>query len=129
MDQQQGEKIEPMLEGQPPAATDAGLSVSSVLSVSFGAENYTVPSFARAFPRDEALDTLVRAFVSGNYNLVRVQAPELALHATDPAVRDAARMLHHRIKADPLLKIILVAAVMLLAVMAAWWITHDGGVS
>ena len=92
-------------------------------------ENSAVPSFARAFPRDEALDDLVRAFVSGNYDRVRKEAPELALRATDPTVQEAARTLSERIRPDPLSKIILLAAVMLLAVMAAWWITHDGGVS
>ncbi|WP_394848157.1 hypothetical protein LZC95_11910 [Pendulispora brunnea] len=87
-------------------------------------ENYVVPSFARSFPRNESLDDLVRAFASGNYRKIHVQAPELASRATDPAVRDAARVLLERLQPDPLAKIILLAAVMLLAVMATWWITE-----
>ncbi|WP_394851215.1 hypothetical protein [Pendulispora rubella] len=87
-------------------------------------ENSIVPSFARSFPRNGALDDLVRAFASGNYRKVHDQAPELASRATDPAVRDAARVLLERLQPDPLAKIILLAAVMLLAVMATWWITE-----
>jgi len=87
-------------------------------------ENYNVPSFARSFPRNEALDGLVRAFALGDYRKIHDDAPELASHATDPAVRDAARVLLERLQPDPLAKIILLAAAMLLAVMTTWWITE-----
>jgi len=104
----------------------AQVTATATANASGGPKNYTAPSFARDFPRDDALDALVLAFRSGNYRRVHAEAPELALRTTDPAVRDAARTLYQRTEPDPLAKIILLAAVMLLAVMATWWITHSG---
>jgi len=69
---------------------------------------------------------LVDAFASGDYRRVYNEAPELAARATDPAVREAAKTLYERLQPDPLAKIILLGAVILLALMAAWWITHAG---
>ena len=85
------------------------------------------PSFARDFPRDDALDALVSAFSAGNYALVRAEAPKLAASTTDDDVRRAARVLRERVDADPLAKLLLALALtaLVLFVLSAWWLTHD----
>ena len=83
------------------------------------------PSFARDFPRDDALDALVSAFSAGNYALVRAEAPKLAAATTDDDVRRAARVLRERVDADPLAKLLLALTALVLFVLSAWWLTHD----
>lgn len=51
------------------------------------------PAFARDFPRDEALDSLVDSFARGNYARVRAEAPKLVASSETPEVRRAARAL------------------------------------
>ncbi len=84
------------------------------------------PRFAKSFPRHAELDALVLAFTRGDYRAVRDRAPKLAATAEDEAVRRAAEMLRDRLEADPMAKMLLVVTALLLAVLTAWWVTHDG---
>jgi hypothetical protein len=84
------------------------------------------PSFAAEFPRDPALDALVAAFEAGNFARVREEAPRLASSARDAKVKDAANVLLSRTRPDPLATLILVISAVLLVLLSAWWITHDG---
>ena len=83
------------------------------------------PSFARDFPRDDALDALVSAFSDGDYAHVRAEAPKLAASSPDDDVRRAARVLRERVDADPLAKVLLALTALLLLGLSAWWMTHD----
>ncbi len=68
------------------------------------------PVFLLAFPPDEKLDELVRAFERGDYRTVRKGAPLLAKEAPDPAVQDAAAELSRRIQPEPAVTYLLVLA-------------------
>ncbi len=83
-----------------------------------------IPSFARGFPRSPELDGLVDAFARGDYAAVRSRAPALERSTEDPAIREAARTLVERTRADPLAVALLAIAALLLSVLAAWAITH-----
>lgn len=82
------------------------------------------PAFAARFPNDPALNDLVSAFEQGNYALVRREAPALAKRTDRPEVRKAARELARRIDPDPLAVYMLIAAVLLLVFLAAWYWSH-----
>jgi len=86
--------------------------------------DFTRPSFARDFPRDEELDALVRAFEAGDFARVRALAPALAKSAQDPEVKRAAELLRARIEPDPLARAILLVTAILLVALSAWWITR-----
>lgn len=85
-----------------------------------GADGRERPAFVLDFPRDPALDKLVRAFEVGNYAYVRENAAELAEKAKDARVRAAAAELARRIEPDPLLKILLALSVLLLFALTIW---------
>jgi len=87
-------------------------------------EDEGVPAFARAFPREPALDALVAAFEAGDYARVRREAPALARRTEDDAVRAAARELRRRLDPDPLAVYLLVAAAALLTFLAGWYWAH-----
>ena len=80
-----------------------------------------VPAFARGWPHDPELDTLVTAFEAGDYARVRRGAPELSLRTGDDAVRRAARELKRRLDPDPVAVYMLMAAAALLAFLAGWY--------
>lgn len=82
------------------------------------------PTFLLAFPHDPELDRLIAAFEAGNYRMVREEAPALAERAQDPAVRDAALELVRRIDPDPLMKYLLLVAVLLLGFLTTWAYGH-----
>lgn len=84
------------------------------------------PSFARDFPRDEALDALVAAFARGDYHAVREGAPKLAKETDDPAVKRAAEVLRARIEPDPTARLLFGLTAALLVFLTIWWVTHDG---
>ena len=83
-----------------------------------------VPSFARTWPRDAALDALVAAFEAGDYARVRREAPVLARSTDDDAVRRAARELRRRLDPDPVAVYMLMAAAALLVFLAGWYGLH-----
>jgi hypothetical protein len=84
-------------------------------------------AFLDGFPRDPDLDALVEAFVSGNYGLVRSEAPRVAERTLDPRVKAAALELRQRIEPDPLARYILLASMALLLVLAVIaYVTHGG---
>jgi hypothetical protein len=83
-----------------------------------------IPSFARAFPRSAELDPLVEAFARGDYAAVRAGAPNLERSSSDPAIREAARMLVERTKPEPLAVTLLAIAAVLLVVLALWAVAH-----
>jgi hypothetical protein len=83
-----------------------------------------VAAFARAFPRDPALDALVSAFDAGDYARVRREAPALAKATDRDDVRAAARELARRLDPDPLAVYLLGGAAVLLAFLAAWYWSH-----
>lgn len=79
------------------------------------------PVFVRSFPADPELDRLVAAFVAGDYGTVRAGAEKLAASTKDEAVRRAAKELRRRLDPDPLAKLLVVGAMILLAVLAAYY--------
>ncbi len=79
------------------------------------------PAFARAFPREPALDALVAAFERGDYAHVRAEAPRLADTTPDTAVKDAARTLVERTRPDRLAVALMVLTGVLLAALTAYW--------
>ncbi len=83
-----------------------------------------IPAFARSFPRDAELDTLVAAFEAGDYARVRREAPALARRTEDDAVRRAARELRRRLDPDPGAVYMLLAAATLLVFLAGWYWLH-----
>ena len=82
------------------------------------------PAFARSFPKDAALDSLVESFTRGDYARVRREAPELARSADKTEVKEAALELRRRIDPDPLALILMFLAVALLVVLASYYWTH-----
>jgi hypothetical protein len=82
------------------------------------------PLFARSFPKDATLDSLVESFAKGDYARVRREAPELAKTAERAEVKDAALELRRRIDPDPLALILMFLAVALLLVLASYYWTH-----
>ena len=87
-------------------------------------EDDGIPAFARAFPRDPALDALVTAFEAGDYARVRREAPALARQTESDAVRAAARDLARRLDPDPIAVYLLAAAALLLVFLAGWYWAH-----
>ena len=85
-----------------------------------------VPRFARAFPRDAALDALVAAFDAGDFARVRRDGAKLAKEAESEEVRRAAATLVERTKGDPVAGLLVAIAAILLVALSAWWIAHDG---
>lgn len=83
-----------------------------------------LPAFARAFPREPALDALVEAFQAGDYARVRREAPALAKQTDDDDVRAAARELGRRLDPDPIAVYLLSAATLLLTFLAGWYWAH-----
>jgi hypothetical protein len=84
----------------------------------------SVPAFARAWPRDTALDRLVAAFEAGDYARVRREAPRLARRTESDTVRRAARELGRRLDPDPVAVYMLMAAAALLVFLAGWYWLH-----
>jgi hypothetical protein len=82
------------------------------------------PPFAESYPRDEALDELVRAFEAGNYARVREGAPKLAASTDDAAIRASALDLRSRTLADPIAKGMLVFTGLLLVALTTWWVVN-----
>jgi hypothetical protein len=82
------------------------------------------PAFARDFPAEARLDTLVRAFAEGDYARVRREVPALVKTAESEDVRRAAEELLRRTKADPLMILLLVVAGMLLVALSVYWETR-----
>jgi hypothetical protein len=84
------------------------------------------PSFARDFPDDPELATLVAAFAAGDYATVRTGAPELAAKTTSDDVKRAAELLRARIEPDPTSRVFFALTAALLVFLMVWWATHDG---
>jgi hypothetical protein len=83
------------------------------------AEGRERPTFVLTFPSDPVLDHAVKAFELGDYQSVRAEASKLAEHPSQ-RVRDAASELLRRIEPDPLVKVLLAMAVLLLLVVTVW---------
>ncbi len=84
------------------------------------------PAFARDFPNDPDLASLVAAFAAGDYNAVRAGAPELAARTKDDGVKRAAELLRARIEPDPTARVFFGLTAALLVFLMTWWATHDG---
>jgi hypothetical protein len=111
----------PDQEGTNTAAVAAPADAAAATEVRrLDADGRDRPAFVLSFPRDPELDALVSAFESGNFALIREQAPKLAQSATDPAVRDAALELRRRIDPDPTVIRLLLLAFALFAFVAVW---------
>jgi len=82
------------------------------------------PRFLLAFPEDPELERLMAAFERGDFATVRAGAPALAERTEDERVRDAALELRRRIDPDPLIRYLLLAAVVLLVVLVLHAYTH-----
>jgi hypothetical protein len=83
------------------------------------AEGRERPSFVLAFPSDPDLDHAVKAFELGDYATVRTEATRLLEHPKKD-VQAAAGELLARIEPDPLVKILLAMAVLLLFAVTFW---------
>ncbi len=81
----------------------------------------TVPLFARDFPKDAALDSLVGAFDRGDFGHIRVEAPKVIASAKDPKVREAAETLLARTKPDPLALVFYVLTLALVTCLSVYW--------
>ena len=81
-------------------------------------------SFARDFPAHPGLDSLVDAFVRGDYAHVRAEAPKLARSDEPADVRKAAAVLLDRTRPDPLAVALLASTAVLLALLTAYWVVH-----
>jgi len=94
----------------------------------FGAlrKSWGFPSFARDFPADPELATLVAAFAAGDYATVRSGAPALEAKTTDDAVKRAAAVLRARIEPDPTSRLFFGLTAALMVFLMVWWATHDG---
>ena len=84
------------------------------------------PAFAREFPNDPELATLVAAFAAGDYATVRTGAPALASKTKDEHVKRAAELLRARIEPDPTARVFFGLTAALLVFLMTWWATHDG---
>jgi hypothetical protein len=83
------------------------------------AEGRERPTFVLAFPSDPSLDHAVKAFELGDYAAVRIEASKLTEHPSKD-VRAAAGELLRRIEPDPLVKVLLAMAILLLLVVTVW---------
>lgn len=108
-------------ESAEPAAPTLKTDAFSKLRASWG-----FPGFARDFPNDPELASLVEAFAAGDYATVRTGAPALAASTTDEHVKRAAELLRARIEPDPTARIFFALTAALLVFLMAWWVTHDG---
>lgn len=79
------------------------------------------PAFVRSFPDDPELQRLVRAFTAGDYATVRADAEKLAAATGDDDVRAAAKELRRRLDPDPLAKLLVLGAALLLVVLAGYY--------
>jgi len=84
------------------------------------------PPFAADFPRDPELDALVAAFERGDFARVRDGVPRIVASPADEGVKSAAKALLSRTRPDPLATLLLAISAVLLVLLSAWWITHDG---
>lgn len=82
------------------------------------------PRFLLSFPEDPELERLMVAFERGDYATVRTDAPLLAERTESEAVRDAALELRRRLEPDPLLRYLILAAVVLLLVLVLHAYSH-----
>lgn len=83
-----------------------------------------VPLFARTYPDDPALRSLVQAFVQGNYAKIHAESEALAKRSEDPRIAAAARDLRRRIEPDPLALWMLGGMALLLLFLVFWFYTH-----
>jgi hypothetical protein len=85
------------------------------------------PAFTAGWPRDEALEQLVEAFVRGDHRVIREEAPRLAQRTEDDEVRRCALELRSRIDPDPMGKVLILIAGLLLGFLAYWYLVHRHG--
>jgi hypothetical protein len=111
-------------EAQPRA--DAPVDAPRVDAFASTRATWGFPSFARDFPNDPTLGSLVAAFAAGDYATVREGAPVLAAKTTDEHVKRAAELLRSRIEPDPTSRLFFALTAALLVFLMAWWATHDG---
>lgn len=84
------------------------------------------PRFAESFPRDADLDVLLAAFDAGDFAQVRDGVARLVASEKEDAVKNAAKELLARTKPDPLSALLLLVSALLLVLLSAWWVTHNG---
>ena len=109
---------------EPSAASERGRAPGEQGRAPLDAQGRERPQFLLAFPEDPELERLIVAFESGDFARVRRDAPALAERARDPEIRDAALELRRRIDPDPLVRYLLIASVILLAVLVLHAYTH-----
>ena len=63
-------------------------------------------------------------FDQGNYAAVREQGLKLAKETEDEAVKRAAKELMSRVDPDPMAKLLVLGAAVLLAILSGWYWTH-----
>jgi hypothetical protein len=82
------------------------------------------PAFARDFPAHPGIDSLVDAFVRGDYARVRTEAPRLIDSSEPQDVRKAAGILLERTRPDPLAVVLLALTAVLLALLTVYWVVN-----
>jgi hypothetical protein len=81
------------------------------------------PPFARTFPRVAAIETLLNAYVAGDFAYVREHAPLVAAdNSEDEAVVAAARDLRRRIEPHPTATILWGLGVALLVMLFGYYL-------
>ncbi len=111
-------------DAQPPEHTDADGSEPAAGAGERDPAGPRRPPFLQGFPDDPELQQLVEAFARGNYAFVRREAENVARRATNRAVREAARELRCRVDPDPLARLLLILALLLLAALVLWTYTQ-----
>ena len=107
-------------EGVPDAGPHR--SASPALDADWG-----FPAFARDFPREKELDSLVQAYARGDYLAVRKGAAMLlAREGLDEDVKQAARVLRERTEPDRTARVFFYLAAALLVLLTTYWLTHNG---
>ena len=78
------------------------------------------PDFLLSFPDNEELAAVCRQFEVGDFRGVKIAALRLKEQRSDPEIRDAADELLLRIQADPTVKFMLAASILLFIFLCLW---------
>jgi len=81
------------------------------------------PAFAKDYPTNATIDTLLEAFEKGNYAYVRSTSEKIIASSDDAEEKMAAKELLLRLRPDPLAVKLLLGAICLLFLLTVWTFT------